>query len=159
MKIDGIYTGQAIEKSGAAQTKESKSASSGNDFAGLLAGEIDSAGKSGALESGVGGPESVAGLMGAQALALNPAQSSGTSEAVSSLTSMLDGLDSLQNALQGGSSPKQIDSLIKQVNQQASGLDAATSALPADSNLRGLAEEAKVTAYMESVKWRRGDYL
>ena len=161
MKIDETLIGQAVEKSvqSSAQAKGLRSAAGDDAFAALLQGEVESAGKTGGQDSGVCGPASVAGLLNLQSIVQGAGQASRTSEAVSSLNTMIDGLGSLRNALQGAKSPREIDSLIQQVNQQAAGLDAKMTGLPADSRLRDLAEETKVTAYMESLKWKRGDYL
>ena len=49
--------------------------------------------------------------------------------------------------------------MIEQVNAQAAALDDKVSGLSSDHQLRDMAEELKVTAYMESLKWNRGDYL
>ena len=50
-------------------------------------------------------------------------------------------------------------SLIEQLNTGIAGMNDKMSGLPADHQLSDMAEELKVSAYMESVKWRRGDYL
>lgn len=97
--------------------------------------------------------------MGVQSLISNSAQSPELSQAISALDSTLTQFDSLKNALQQNLSPKQINSLVEQINEQTAGLDDKMSGLPADHPLRNMAEELKVTAYMESLKWKRGDYL
>ncbi len=161
MKIDGTLSGQAVEKSAqsSAKAKGQASGAATDPFAALLQNEVDSTGQTGSQDSSVGGVASVAGLWGLQPVALASGQSSPTSQAISSISGVLDGLDSLRNALKGANSPRQIDSLVQQVSEQAAALADKTSTLPADSGLRDLAEETKVTAYMESVKWSRGDYL
>ncbi|MCL5406375.1 MAG: hypothetical protein M1398_06625 [Deltaproteobacteria bacterium] len=166
MKIDGTLIRQAVEESGQAgagqspgQAKGAKSAAGGDAFANLLQSEVESAGETGGQDSGVYGPTSVSGLWGAQSIVPGLGQPSPTSETISSISTILDGLDSLQNALQATKSPKQINSLIQQINEQAAGLDNKMTGLPANSRLRDLAEETKVTAYMESMKWKRGEYL
>ena len=162
MKIDGTLIGQAVEKSGpsSAKTKEVAGGAEGDAFAALLQGEVQSSGETTVGQnSAVCGPTSVAGLLSLQSIVSGATPPSQTSEAVSSLNTVFDGLDSLQNALRTSQSPKQINSLIEQINQQAAGLDDKVKGLPSDSGLRDLAEETKVTAYMESTKWKRGDYL
>ena len=104
-------------------------------------------------------PGSVPGLWGIQSLSPNSAQASELSQAISALDGVLTQFDSLKNALQENKSPKEINALIEQINAQTAGLDDKMSGLPADHQLRDMAEELKVTAYMESLKWRRGDYL
>jgi hypothetical protein len=168
MKIDGTLSGQTVEKSGQSSVQSSgqTSGTDGDAFAALLQTEVQSAGETTGQESALCGSTSVANLLSLQSIVQSSAvQSSAqpsqatSSQAISSLSTVLDGLDSLQNALQGTKSPKEINSLIDQINQQAAGLDDKTASLPADSGLRDLAEETKVTAYMESMKWKRGDYL
>lgn len=161
MKIDGTLNGQEVEKSAqsSARAKGQASGAATDPFAALLQSEVDSAGQTGSQDSAACTAASVAGLWGLQPIAPASGQSSQTSQAISSISGVLDGLDSLQNALKGASSPRQIDSLVQQVSQQASALADKASTLPADSGLSDLAEETKVTAYMESVKWKRGDYL
>ena len=81
------------------------------------------------------------------------------SQAISALDGILTQLDALKDALQKTGSPKEINSLIERINAQTAGLDDKMSGLPADHQLRDMAEELKVTGYMESLKWKRGDYL
>lgn len=166
MKIDGVFDRQAVEESGksraaqsAGQTKGTNSASGDDPFATLLQSEVGSAGETGDPDSAVYGPAGLTGPWSTQSIVQAAGQTSPTSRAISSLSSIFDGLDSLQNGLQANKSPKEINSLIEQINQQAAGLDDKVSGLPANSQLRDLAEETKVTAYMESMKWKRGDYL
>ena len=104
-------------------------------------------------------PGGLPGPLGIQSLISNSAQPPELSQAISALDSTLTQFDSLKNALQQNLSPKQINSLIEQINEQTAGLDDKMSGLPADHQLRNMAEELKVTAYMESLKWKRGDYL
>jgi uncharacterized phage infection (PIP) family protein YhgE len=90
---------------------------------------------------------------------VNSAQAPQLPQTISAVNDVLTQLDSLKNALRQTGSPKEIDALIEQINAQAADLDGKMSGLPADHKLRDIAEELKVTAYMESTKWRRGDYL
>lgn len=160
MKIDGAFIGQAVEKSGQSSTQAKGKTGGADDdaFGALLQSEAQPAGQTAGQDSAVYGPTSVAGLLSLQAIARGAAQPSRSSEAISSLNSVLDGLDSLHNALKTTTSPKDINSLIEGINQQAASLDDKTAGLPADSGLRDLAEETKIAAYMESLKLKRGDY-
>ena len=81
------------------------------------------------------------------------------SQAISALNAVLTQFDSSQNALQANKAPKEINALIERLNTGIAGMSDKMSGLPADHQLNGLAEEMKVSAYMESVKWSRGDYL
>ena len=167
MKIDPKSIGETVEESGKARSapspakvKSSPGASDGDAFASLLLNEVQSAGETVGQDSAVSGPASLSSPWSTQSILQASGQpSSPSSGTITSLNSIFDGLDSLQSALQGVKSPKDINSLIEQINQQAAGLDDKMSGLPANSKLRDLAEETKVAAYMESLKWKRGDYL
>ena len=156
MIIDEILNQQAIQES--QQSTGPKTVSSDNAFAMLLQSEI-SGPQSETVRYAVCEPGGLPGPLGVQSLISNSAQPPELSQAISALDSTLTQFDSLKNALQQNMSPKQINSLIEQINAQTAGLDDKMSGLPADHQLRDMAEELKVTAYMESLKWKRGDYL
>ncbi len=157
MRIDEILNQQAIQEG--QQATGPKTVSSDNPFAMLLQSEISGPQSEAAAGSAISGPGDVLAPLGIQPLISNSAQSPELSQAISALDSTLTQLDSLKNALQQNMSPKQINSLIEQINVQTAGLDDKMSGLPADHQLRDMAEEVKVTGYMESLKWKRGDYL
>jgi hypothetical protein len=157
MRIDETLSGQAVEES--KQSNGPRSAGCDEAFALLLQSEIAGRGEGTAPAGAVCESGSVPALWGTQSLIPNSAQVSDLSQAVSSLDGILTQLDSLKNALQQTGPPKAINALIEQINSQTAGLDDKMSGLPADHPLRDMAEELKVTAYMESLKWRRGDYL
>ncbi|MGA2400588.1 MAG: hypothetical protein ABSG91_02640 [Syntrophobacteraceae bacterium] len=157
MRIDETLKQQAIQES--QQSTGQKSVSSDDAFALLLQSEISGSQAEVASDSAVCGLGGVAGPLGIQSMIPASAQTSGLSQAISALDSTLTQFDSLISAIQENKSPREINSLIEQINAQTAGLDDKMSGLPADHQLRDMAEELKVTAYMESLKWRRGDYL
>jgi len=157
MIIDEILKQQAIQEG--QQLTGPKTVSSDNTFAMLLQSELSGPQSETAPGSAVCEPGGIPGPLGIQPLISNSAQTPGLSQVISALDSTLMQLGSLQNALQQNMSPKQINSLIEQINVQTAGLDEKMSGLPADHPLRDVAEELKVTGYMESLKWKRGDYL
>ncbi|MGO9315071.1 MAG: hypothetical protein ACLQBD_08155 [Syntrophobacteraceae bacterium] len=157
MIIDEILKQQAIQEG--QQSTGPKTVSSDNAFAMLLQSEISGSQSAAAPGSAVCEPGGISDPLGIQPLISNSAQPPGLSQAISALDSTLTQLDSLKNALQQNMSPKQINSLIEQINVQTAGLDEKMSGLPADHQLRDMAEELKVTGYMETLKWKRGDYL
>ncbi len=156
MRIDEIQSQQAVQES--EQSKGPHSGTSDDAFALLLQSEMTGPGAETAPSDAICAPISVPGL-GIQALSANSAQTAQLSQTISAVNDVLTQFDSLKNALQQTGSPKEINALIEQINAQAADLDGKTSSLPADHKLRDIAEELKVTAYMESTKWRRGDYL
>ncbi len=157
MRIDEILSQQAAQES--EQSSGSQSAGRDDAFALLLQEVIAGPGEETVPDGAVCESGSAPGLWGIQPLSPNSAQASEASQALSALDGVLTQFDSLKNALQEVKSPKEVDALIEQINAQTAGLDDRMSGLPADHQLREMAEELKVTAYMESVKWRRGDYL
>lgn len=156
MRIDEIQSQQVMQES--KQSKGPQSASRDDAFALLLQSEIAGPGAETAPGGAVCAPINIPDL-GTQPLSGNSAQASGVSQAISAVNGVLTQFDSLKNALQGNKSPNEIDALIEQLNTQIAGMDDKMSGLPADHQLSDMAQELKVTAYMESVKWKRGDYL
>jgi uncharacterized phage infection (PIP) family protein YhgE len=156
MKIDEIQSQQAVQES-----KQSKGPQSGNSddaFALLLQNEIAGPGEQTAQGVAVCAPMSVPGI-GPQSLSGNLAQSPQVSQAIYAVNGVLTQFDSLQNALQTNKTPKEINALVEQLNAGIADMSDKMSGLPADHQLNDMAEELKVSAYMESVKWSRGDYL
>ena len=156
MRIDEILSQQAVQES--KQSKGPQSGSRDDAFALLLQSEIAGPGEETAPGGAVCAPMSAPGF-GTQSLSGNLAQASEVSQAISAVNGVLTQFDSLKNALQGNKSPKEIDALIEQLNTGIAGMTDKMSGLPADHQLSDMAEDLKVSAYMESVKWRRGDYL
>jgi hypothetical protein len=156
MRIDEIQSQQAIQES--KQSKGPQGSGRDDAFALLLQSEIAGPGEETAPGGAVCAPISLTDL-GIQSLNDNSAQASEVSQAISAVDGVLSQFDSLKNALQANKSPKEINALIEQLNTQIAGMDDKMSGLPANHQLSDMAEELKVTAYMESVKWKRGDYL
>jgi hypothetical protein len=157
MKIDDVLGSQTVQES--KKSEESQSTGAGDSFALLLQGEITGQAQQVSTEATVNGPADFPPVWGVQSPVSNLSQQPGLSQAVSTLDGVLAQFDSLKDALQGVKSPKEINAMIEQISAQTAGLDDKMSGLPADHQLRDLSEELKVSAYMESVKWNRGDYL
>ncbi|HOV85471.1 MAG TPA: hypothetical protein PLM79_03855 [Syntrophobacteraceae bacterium] len=70
-------------------------------------------------------------------------------------------LDRLARELEGpgSSEPKRTEALIESLRSEAERLREETRSLPEDHPLRKISDELSVTAYVESIKWNRGDYL
>jgi len=156
MRIDEIQSQQAVQES--KESKGTQSRSLDDAFALLLQSEIAGTGEKTAPGGPVWAPISVPGL-GTQSLSGNLAQAPEVSQAISAVNGVLTQFDSVQNALQKNKSPKEIDALIEQLCTEVASMKDKMGGLPADHQLSLIAEEMKLTAYMESVKWRRGDYL
>ena len=159
MKIQDLLGQQAIQ--GDTSVKKKQDGAQPTDaFASLLEDELSGL-QTGSDSNPVTCPDptsalaGVTGVLGVGANADNPA----LSQPVSAIEDTLANLDSLGQALKGNTSPKEINSMIDKINAQAAGLDDKLSSLPTDHPLKDLGEEVKITAYTESVKWNRGDYL
>ena len=161
MRIDQTLSGQAVQET--MQSEGAAGAGGDEGFALLLqneiAGQKQETAPAGNSICEVGGSQALSGLWELQSPVLNSGQSPEMSKAISALDGIISQFDSLQNELKGAKSPKEINALIEQINAQTSGLDEKMSGLPSDHQLRDLGEELKITAYMESVKLSRGDYL
>ncbi len=157
MKIDETLSLKALQESN--QPSANKSAGGDQAFALMLQGEISDQPQQIAQGDAVSLPGSIPAIPGTQSMAPGSTQTPDASEAISALDGVLSQLDALKDALQKTGSPKDINSLIEGINSQTAGLDDKMSGLPADHKLKDIAEELKVTAYMESLKWKRGDYL
>lgn len=157
MRLDEILNQHAIQES--QKLKGQQSASTDDAFALLLQSEISGSGANAVSDAAVSGAEDLSSPLGIQSLIPHAMQSPELSQAFSEIDGAITQLDSLSNALQQNKSPKEINALVEQFNTQTAGLDDKMSGLPSDHQLRGMAEELKVTAYMESLKWKRGDYL
>jgi hypothetical protein len=156
MRLEEILKQQATQDS--QQLTGQKRAGADDAFAMLLQSEMSGSDTQPVSDSSVSGAEALSGSLGIQSLISNSVQSPELSQALSAIDGAITQLDSLSNALQQNKSPKEISAMIEQVNEQTAGLDDEMSGLPSDHQLRDMAEELKVTAYMESLKWKRGDY-
>ncbi|SMC19454.1 hypothetical protein SAMN02746041_00681 [Desulfacinum hydrothermale DSM 13146] len=87
-------------------------------------------------------------------------RTSGVEAAQEHIQGVLDELDNLsQQLMEGGPYWKGVDERLRNLEASAEQAWKATQDLAPGHPLRQLAEEARVVAYVESVKWARGDYL
>ncbi|MCE5335877.1 MAG: hypothetical protein LLG06_14945 [Desulfobacteraceae bacterium] len=152
MRIDGILRQQSIQ--GTEESKKKGSTGTDTDFTSLLNEELSDV----SSESSTGSVSETEMIGNTFGITLSPADSEMV-QSVSALEDTLAKLESLEQALQENTSPKEIDSLVSQIGTEASGLDEKLSGLPGDHPLKEVAEELKILSYVESVKWKRGDYL
>lgn len=151
MKIDDIGKQQAIQWN-REDTRQVSNAADGG-FASLLQDEIEDTSIEAGSGSAVSEISSIPGM-----LALQSTTATNATDQIDAVGSVIDTLDSLGTALKQNASPKQVDSLISQLGDQASGLRSTLGDLPEDHPLQQMSEELNITAYMESVKSKRGDY-
>ena len=72
----------------------------------------------------------------------------------------LDGLGQVEHLLQNArATPKTVNDAVHRLTAQAEELRHAMETMPADHPLHQIADEVSVLATVESIKWKRGDYL
>lgn len=151
MKIDDIGRQQSIQWNQENPKQVSSTADGG--FAALLQDEIEGNTEVNS-EAAVSGIGSIPAL-----LQIQPVAASSTTDQIDAVGSVIDTLDSLGAALKQNASPRQVDTLIGQLGNQAAGLRNTLSDLPEDHPLQQMSEELNITALMESIKSKRGDYV
>jgi hypothetical protein len=151
MKIDGIGKQQAVE--GNAEVGKKNRVRPEDGFANLLQDEI-----SGATETETDHVESLNNIQNLLGIGMMPSDTE-LSGPISALEDTLTQLDSLKGQLETSPTPKQTDGIISRINSEVAGLQDKLSSLPEEHPLKEMAEELNVMAYMESVKWKRGDYM
>jgi hypothetical protein len=78
----------------------------------------------------------------------------------SAIQTTLDSLGQVEQFLHDARvTPKTVDDAVHRLTAQAAELRHATETMPADHPLHQIADEVSVLATVESIKWKRGDYL
>lgn len=158
MKVDELLKQQAINEN--LQLTGQKSTGAENAFALLLQNEISDSETQPVSGGGdLSEVDDISAPLSIQPIIANALQTPEVSQALSALDGAVTQLGSVSDAISQNKSPKEIASLLQQCESQTSGLDDQLSGLPADHPLRDVSEQLKVASYMESVKWKRGDYL
>jgi hypothetical protein len=81
-------------------------------------------------------------------------------QAATDVDSAIEQMESLEQLLANTAvSPKQVDQAISSLASTADLLQQKVASLPAEHPLRQIGNELAVVAHVESVKWRRGDYI
>lgn len=154
MKVDDILTKQLVTTN-PAESKE-KSASGNKGFKELLDDEV------GLQATAKGTSTSNATPVTLQTASLFPIVSlqEQNSNAATSITSICQDLDQLLEGLEN-SDPnlKALENAIASLSSKATDLNELAEELREDSNLKKLSDELNVLSYVESIKWKRGDYL
>ena len=156
MKITEIKqcnNGLELQKAKAAERSPS-------EFNRLLAAESE---KIGGTSKAVEGGTELAGLPPVMGFSLSPVQndfSDTYQQAELAVEGAIYRLEQLQMALQAPSGGlKNVGAAIDDLCVGAEGLQQTVASLPETHLLRQLADELSVMAHVESVKYRRGDYL
>jgi hypothetical protein len=156
MKVNEVVGQQAVQNTTGVRDKKSDKA--GADFSSLLDGELLAGTETNAgVTSSVG---SIDSLEQSQSLS----GSMGTGEVYTDVTSAIDAqlgkLEEIGNSLQDSNvSLKQVDEMMTGLSNEADNLQTSLGDLPSEHPLRQIGDELNVLSYVESVKWRRGDYI
>lgn len=152
MKIGEFWKLQSIDEN--AETQKKGAAKANSDFAALLQGELSDTEKSGSATqvSDLSATASLSAVSGAKC-------DSNVSGMIQDVDGMISMLQSLEELLKNQDNPKQVDQLIKKMTTAADKLQTRMEDVSGNEGLKDLANEVNVAALMESVKWRRGDYL
>lgn len=81
-------------------------------------------------------------------------------QALSALDVSLGRLEEVQQSVSDqATSPKKIDEMISSLSRDVDSMQEKLASLPKEHPLRKIGNELSLVAHVESVKWRRGDYL
>jgi hypothetical protein len=159
MKINEASINEYIRRN-ELESKEKPSVKSDN-FRNLLVDELDSQASSATVDSS--GESVVVELAETlpTVLLLGIEESQNVlSEAGSAVSQLNSGLDSILRKLdQQDISLNTLESVVSSLSAEAENLSAYAGEIADQSALKGLSDELNVLAYVESVKWQRGDYI
>jgi len=162
MKVDELTGGQTIRKE--LDVSREKRPVKSNQFQDLLVEELDAkigSGKDdGMAPVGVGSMNVPVGFYPGLKGAIEIPQDDGPRYTAVAVQSLEGSLDDLGRSLGDGKAGlKTVDRTIQNLSHEAGNLQKSVDQLPADHPMRQLSNELSVLAYVESVKWKRGDYL
>jgi hypothetical protein len=161
MKIGELTGGQAIQEGSDVLKKKTSVGSS--EFQDLLTEELNtktgSEKDSGIALEGIDPmniPVSMYPQWNGSVHADNTVGGGMTAEAVLSLSANLDAIERSIGDSKGNL--KTIDRMLESLSREAEGFEKNIASLSDEHPLRQLGEQLSVLAYVESVKWKRGDY-
>lgn len=156
MKTVEVGGQQAVQST--TEIRDRKAGTADNAFAALLDGELASGSNADAV--GALGLGNVDAVTRSEPSVLSTASSAEYSGVADAIDSQLVRLEEVGTALQNENVDlRAVDAALTQVGEEAKGLDSSLETLPQDHPLRQIGDELNVLTYVESVKWRRGDYL
>jgi len=156
MKV--VHTGQWIPVQDDPENRNRAKPAGGEDFKSYLQGEI-----SAGVEKTARGPAGLEGPLPVSPVGpffVPPSPPVEASALAGEMEGMLDRLQGLELGLARGElTPRRAVEALADMNREMEGLGDRLEALPSEHPLRRMGEEIRVLAYVESVKWNRGDYL
>ncbi|MBC7357759.1 MAG: hypothetical protein H5U10_04380 [Desulfacinum sp.] len=153
MKVSGPHSNVSVGQE--PRRTESAPVDEAGAFGRILAQELDRE-TDGKTASGIE-PPSVAGPTD---LLCSDPKAPGERSAEDRILEVLEGLEDLAEQLSGNAARlKDVGRRLEDLGASAEEAWKAAQELAPDHPLRRIAEEARVVAYVESIKWGRGDYL
>ncbi|MEM5788338.1 MAG: hypothetical protein AAGU11_13565 [Syntrophobacteraceae bacterium] len=152
MKIDDFT--RLVSVQGTPELQKKDSTKPNESFTALLNDEISQ-------REEVGGKTAASGIHDFLPFPVTPVLST-NSETVNRLAAIEDVVAKMQalvDGLGGGASPKSLDGVVKDLGNLSATIEDKLGEMGEDPKLKDIAEEVNIAAFMESVKWRRGDYL
>ncbi|NTU47502.1 MAG: hypothetical protein HGA84_00680 [Syntrophobacteraceae bacterium] len=156
MKVDNVERQQNIQP--CANKSKGNNPSDGFQFLDLLQNEMETGSVATAELSQA--PELGSSKLEEALLYSTFPESAVSSQARESLEAGIGEMEMLVKALgDEGVSPKMVDEIVQRLPGTVEGMQGNLTDLQADHPLRLIADELSVLSYVESVKWRRGDYV
>ena len=156
MRIDELGKQQAVQDSTA--VSRDKRQVKGDSFSSLLETAMNSdtvTGATAAVEAEAVNPLSAIAVTGQVSVDNNAAIA-----ALSAVENGLKGLEDIGNSLMDQNvTPKEVDKMVQSLPSSVSDVQKSLENLPDGHPLKEIGNELSVTAYVESMKWRRGDYI
>lgn len=162
MKIGELTRGEAIGKD--LDVPKTRKSVKSEEFQNLLVEELGAKMESGA---NCGRVSEFAGP-GNMPVALYPGlntfrageELSGSRGASGAVHTLSRGLGEIHGAIsEGKTSPRELEKMLTKLTREAEDFENSVGGLSSDHPLRQVSEQLNVLAYVESVKWKRGDYL
>lgn len=162
MRVGELTGGQAVQK-GSDVSREKTSVKS-SDFSNLLAEELDKK-----IETDKNDGMTLEASVPMNIVQRYPELSSASLSlgggndplvARNAVDRLSGSLDDIEHSIgHGKASLKTVGEMIEKLSQEAQSLQKEVGRLPSDHPLRQVGDQLNVLAYVESVKWKRGDYL
>jgi hypothetical protein len=159
MKIGEITEKQSIQRS--QDVSQEKRSAKSEDFKTLFENELNlPAGPAQIVPKEMESSVAMAGGVDLSSIWNASVLRNDTPEAFSAARDVGERLEQMSRLIDDGSgSLKRIDEMINALSKESETLREGVKNLPEDHPLRKAGDELSVLAYVESVKWQRGDYL
>lgn len=158
MKIDDISGKQYVDLQ--RETTRQGRTEQKDAFEMLLEQEIGAAQKTSDTSETSPEPQGISGISSVFATPFAPSITSLDSEQPGLLTSADELLSRIESALSAAEGkPRKLESIVQSLSADAESLKSKLGSIPDGHPMKTVANELEILAYVESIKWNRGDYL